>query len=493
MKIAFCHMGAESLGLEYLSAVLKEKGNSIFMVFDPALFNDKYYLHINFLARLFDKKKILLDKIVKINPNIIAFTVLTDTYKWACGFAKAIKEKLPGAFIVFGGIHPTSVPELVIKKDFVDAICIGEGEEAFLELAENPNRTDIKNFWFKDKDGRIIKNEIRPLIQDLDSLPFADKSLFEKDISVDGTHLIATNRGCPFTCSYCFNNYFSTLYKGQKTVRQRSVKHVIDELRSAKEKYKIKRIYFVDDVFGINMDYVRRFFKEYREHINLPFKIISHTKIINDELIKIFKESGCFNVEVGIQSMCSETRRTILKRYETDETIKKAIEILERNKVHYTLHHIFGLPFDDYAKLLQATEFYLKLKYCTKIDCYWLSYFPKTEIVDISKSLNLIDDEDIRMIENGEEPMYFEGGSVRDLKTKRLCKQFDIFFQLIPTLPKSLKNLIYRGRLFNCFYLFPDIFIVLTNLINAVKNRDWRTFDYIKHYINKMKPSISQP
>jgi len=170
-------MGSESLGLEYLSAVLKSKGHEVFLVFDPALFNDKHYLHVDFLAKLFNVRSRLLDEIVELNPDVIGFTVLTDTYKWACSFANEIKEVLPDTRIIFGGIHPTSVPEKVIKNDFVDALCIGESEEAFLEFVESPERTDIQNFWFKSN-GKIIKNKIRPLNQDLDSLPFADKSIF---------------------------------------------------------------------------------------------------------------------------------------------------------------------------------------------------------------------------------------------------------------------------------------------------------------------------
>ena len=75
------------------------------------------------------------------------------------------------------------------------------------------------------------------------------------------------------------------------------------------------------------------------------------------------------------------------------------------------------------------------MKHCTKIDCYWLSYLPKTEIVEISKNLDLINDEDIEQIEEGEEPMYCEGGSIRDKKMKKLCKNFDIFFLVKKNLP----------------------------------------------------------
>ena len=481
MNIVFCHMGAESMGIEYLSAVLKSKGHQVTLVFDPKLFDDKYYLHIKPLAKIFNKKKALVHRIKAINPDIICFTVLTDTYKWACSFAKEIKKAVPDKYIIFGGVHPTSVPEIVIKNDFVDAVCIGEGEDAILEFVEAINRTDIKNFWFK-KDGKIIKNKIRPLRQDLDALPFPDKSIFENEISLKTGYLIAANRCCPFSCTYCFSNYYTSLYKGQKIVRQRSVENVIEELRIAKKRFGIKSVYFVDDVFCINQEYLLNFFDLYRQHINLPFKIISHPAVITDEMVKTFKKSGCFNLEIGIQSMCQQTRKDILHRYETNEAIIKAVNILESNKMPYTLHHIFGLPNDDYAKLLAAAEFYHNLKYCTKIDCYWLSYFPKTEIVDISQKLGLINQKDIDRINNGDERMYFEGGSVRDKKMQRLCKNFDIFFQLCPFLPKALTKLLFKKRVFNYFYLLPDFTITAANLANAVKNKDSRTFDYIKYY-----------
>jgi len=261
---------------------------------------------------------------------------------------------------------------------------------------------------------------------------------------------------------------------------------VIDELRLAKKKYGIKSVYFMDDVFCTDMEYIREFFGMYRKHVFVPFKIISHPAAINEEMIKILKKSGCFNIEMGIQSMCPETRKNILKRYESDKVIEKAVEVCERNKMPYTIHHLLGLPLDNYSKLLKAADFYSKLRYCKKIDCYWLSYFPKTEIVEISKGLGIINDDIVEQIECGGEAMYFEGGSVRDRGMQRLCKNFDIFFQLMPTLPRSMNALILKTRVFNLFYIMPNFIITFANLINAVKNRDRRTFDYMRYYIRNI-------
>jgi radical SAM superfamily enzyme YgiQ (UPF0313 family) len=483
-------MGAESLGVEYLSSVLKRERHETSLVFDPALFNDKYYLTIPFLHKIFNKEKEVVEKVISEKPDLVAFSVLTDTYQWACRISQEIKKRM-NVPIIFGGIHPTSVPERVIKNDFVDMLCIGEGEEAFVELVNYLEKGEkpfnVKNIWFKDKDnGKIYKNPLRPLIQDLDSLPFPDKSLFEKHVRLQDTYLIMASRGCPFSCTYCSSGFLNNIYKGQKIVRGRSVDNIIDELKFMKDKYNYKHAYFVDDIFNPRIPFLKKFFNIYRKEIDVPFGLVSHTSVISEGMIKIIKNAGCFNLEIGIQSMCEKTRRKILNRYETNEQIKRAVDICEKYKLRYTLQHILGLPQDDEKKLRMAVKFYHKLKYCTKIDCYWLSYFPKTKIVDISKNLGIIDDKIIESIEEGQEKMYWNGGSLRNKELIKLCKSFDIFFHLIPTLPTSVNEFIYEHELYKYFQYLPMRSKILFNLINAIKNRDARTFDYIKYYLKNL-------
>ncbi|RKY31294.1 MAG: hypothetical protein DRP74_05205 [Candidatus Omnitrophota bacterium] len=186
MKIAFVHFGRENLGIEYISSVLKKSGHQTYLAYDPGLFSiEDNVFYAPFLEKIFKRKKKLIQELEKIEPDLIAFSVYTSTYTWSCDIAKSLKKRLK-AKTVFGGIHSTLVPEIVINNDFVDFVIQGEGEYALLELTETLNSKSgnfqIPGLWYK-KESNIISNPLRQPIQNLDSLPLPDKGLFERFIN----------------------------------------------------------------------------------------------------------------------------------------------------------------------------------------------------------------------------------------------------------------------------------------------------------------------
>ena len=246
MKVVFVCSGVENIAIEFLSGFLKSKGYETDLVFDPTLFSSEA-VFFKKPADFFDTKKELAKQIMEKQPDLICFSVLTLNYQRSLTIAKLVKKinkKIP---IVFGGIHPTCVPEIVIKEKAVDIVCVGEGENALAELLPSIKKgnldTSINNLWFK-KGNKIIKNSLRPLISNLDKLPFPDKELFynvypgfKKD------YYTISSRGCPFACTYCANNVLHKIYKGLgKTIRQRSPNNLINELTLAKEKFSPKKI-----------------------------------------------------------------------------------------------------------------------------------------------------------------------------------------------------------------------------------------------------------
>ena len=152
---------------------------------------------------------------------------------------------------VFGGIHATLVPEVVIKNNSVDFVIIGEGCHALLELLEalQSKKTlyKINNLLYK-KNGRIIKNDIRPPFHDLDLLPLPDKQLFENYVNYKDDYMILTSRGCIYSCSYCCESFMNKLYHNN-FYRRRTVDSVINELKVMKERYHFKRVMFNDALF----------------------------------------------------------------------------------------------------------------------------------------------------------------------------------------------------------------------------------------------------
>ncbi|MFA5259884.1 MAG: cobalamin-dependent protein, partial [Candidatus Omnitrophota bacterium] len=207
MKIAFINDSAQQLGIQYMSAVLKQHGHDVKLFMDPQLFDDDM-IRIQKFSRWLDYKKELVRRLKAYQPDLIGISVVTDFYQWACRIAMMIKEEM-NVPIIAGGIHPTSVPERVLKNDCFDMVCLGEGEFPLLELADSLQRGQpdytIRNIWFK-RDGHIIKNELRPLIEDLDTLPLPDTDLYysaSPHFKRTGLYVTMTSRGCPNACSYC--------------------------------------------------------------------------------------------------------------------------------------------------------------------------------------------------------------------------------------------------------------------------------------------------
>src|SRR5438128_104846 len=182
MKIVFVALGQEQLGISILSAVLRRAGHETRLVFDPALFHDRYYFEVPILRDIFNRDHDTVKRIVAEAPDLLAFSVLTLTYDWAIDIARRVKE-LTGVPVIFGGVHPSGVPEVCLENDCVDYVCVGEGEEAIVRLCDalaggsSRPATPIPNLWWRDGD-RIVRGPASSFDQNLDALPFWDKELW---------------------------------------------------------------------------------------------------------------------------------------------------------------------------------------------------------------------------------------------------------------------------------------------------------------------------
>jgi len=471
-------MGSENLGIEYLSSFLKEHGHETNLVFDPSLFNDKYWFDIPLLYHVFKKKdEKIISEVIRNKPDIVCFSVFTDNYRWACNLASKIKKKI-NVPIVFGGIHATSVPEIVIKNSFVDFVFMGEAEHALLDLADKKDPIKIQNLVYK-KGDKVIKNPLRPLIQDLDELPFPDKRLFKKYLNFN-QYMISTSRGCPFQCTYCYSNYLSRLYRRKgRFLRRRSVENVINELQLAKKEFDIKKVSFEDDVFTMDKKWLKEFIDRYKNTINLPFRCITHPLFLDAEVAGIIKNSPCYKIEMGIQTMDEEIRRKLLRRYETNEQLINVMSVCRTFKLPFYVDHMFGFPGQDERVLRKEALFYNKYR-PKRITCYWLQYFPKTDIVDIMD----VNKEEINKIERGICKMYIVGGSVKGEKKKKMIKDYVILFRTMQLMPKFLVKLILNLNIHKLFHNIPDILITPLDFLVALKARDFKVFSYGKYYLN---------
>ncbi len=495
MKIAFINDSAQQLGIQYMSAVLKQHGHDVRLFMDPQLFADDV-IQIKRLNRLLDMRKDIVRRVKDYAPDLVGISVVTDFYQWASQIARMIKDEMDVP-IIAGGIHPTSVPERVLQDECFDMVCLGEGEFPLLELADSMQRgkmdTSIPNIWFKEN-GRIIKNELRPLLEDLDALPLPDTDLYysvSPHFRRTGLYITMTSRGCPNACSYCCFSYLQDLYKGKgKRIRQRSVQNVIEELRINKAKYKIKFIAFMDNCFGYDVKWLREFTPVYRSEIGIKFWCIMHPKDVTEETLRHLKQAGCHTIDMGVQSWNEDIRKEVLHRDVDNDTMARAIQIVKDAGIEIMTDSIFDLPGQTEEDVLESARRYVEIR-PKRIYFYMLRHYPNTLITRLAKQDQRLAPARYEEVMSGVNVTSFTVGG--DQVNQRMI-QFQILFYLIDLIPKSISRYIIRKRLYRYFpvALGPAIIVILRNLLafdmNARLQRAWAFNRYAYFIWQKLKP-----
>ncbi len=485
LKIAFASVGAELLGTELLSAILERHGHEVRQFFDPSLFDDRAIFSMPRLHRLLDVREQTLRELVAFAPDLVAFSVLTNTSRWAQEMATAVKDRL-GVPVVFGGVHPTVVPEVVIRHPAVDLLNVGEGFESLPELvatlARGGDPGAVANLWVK-RGAEVVRNPVRPVLADLDSLPFPDKSGFEDYYDIGSLYLTITGLGCPYRCTFCSSDVFLDMYRGRgRFLRRRSVAHVIAELVAAKRRYRLRLVKFADDIFTLHPRWLEEFAAEYRRRIGVPYVALSHPRHITERSARLLKESGCHKLEIGVQSVNEETKRTVLDRRETKDDMARAFTLLERFGVPYMLNHMFGIPGEGRAQQQEASRFYADFR-PVRIGGYYLKYLPGTRINAIAVERGVITPADVERFQEG----YFATVHSHELlapELRRVCTAHETLNLTMSLLPRWLnRRLAWSPRLLLLSWL-PGVVRTGIDVLSSVVHRDRETWAFARGYLS---------
>ncbi len=445
MKIAFILKDseiAEPLGIMYLSSLLKSD-------------NHQVKLFITTKREWFKELK-------AYGPGIVAYSVIsgsqTDYYK----INNRIKKEIE-TFSLFGGPHTTFFPETIEEKN-VDAVCIGEGAYPILELAANLENgsdiTKIRNLWVK-KNGAITKNRVRPLIENLDELPFPDRELVyraDKYLRENKLKRFISNRGCPFKCTYCFNRAYKKIYKGNKIFHWRSVDNIINEIVEVKNKYPLEIVRFVDDIFILPpIKWLEEFAKEYKKRVNLPFVCNIQVKVVTEQKIKLLKDAGCMSVYMAIESGNDRIRKELLDRDMTKTEIIEAFHLVHKYGIAIGAENILGLPESSFEKDMETLKLNAECKVDNAIATVFQPY-PKTKLGRYAVEKGYF---------NGDfdalDKSYFKGSVLTCFteKEKRKIENLHKFFGLAVNYPSLLPLikiivLLPPNRLYQLFYRLWD-------------------------------------
>ncbi|MFC1962415.1 B12-binding domain-containing radical SAM protein [Chloroflexota bacterium] len=385
MKVLFIYTdictgsGRFQQGIASISSVLKKEGHRTSL------------LHITKQP----SKGRLRQAISNIAPNLIGFSTTTNQYPYVQLFSRWIKEHFDVP-IICGGVHPTLVPEEVISDDNIDIVCLGEGEYSILELAngleKGSNISKIQGLWVK-LDGKVYKNPIRPLIQNLDELPFPDRDLFgyESMLKKFGhTADFITGRGCPYDCSYCCNHSFRKLYRDKgKYVRRRSTDNVLAEIDYVIKRYKVERINYDDDTFTLDRAWIKVFCEGYAAKFGLPFICNARPETLDQDMIGDLKAAGCELIQIGIESGSEYLRRQVLRRNITNENIIKTFEAVHRAGIATYSFNMVGIP----SETPEMAEETIELNQRINPDDLQVSIFypyPGTELYQVCEENGLL-------------------------------------------------------------------------------------------------------
>lgn len=404
-------------GLRVISSYLKKHGHEVELIF---LGSSATYTPV---FKFFDKA--VVDALVCHcgDSDLIGFSLMTDYFLKVKDLTLKVKEACDKP-IIWGGIHPTVRPEECMQ--YADMVCIGEGEDAMLELADNlksGNITNIKNIWFKKLEG-IIKNDVRPLEENIDKYPFQDydinthyllrgdrienmsEQLLEDTMpksmelgKQQVEYYVNTTRGCPHNCTYCCNSALRKIYYNKgKYLRKRSPENVISEIESVKSKFGfIKQVLITDDTFFVRSEEeIREFCRSYKERIGLPVRCYLSPQTMNESKFKLMVDAGLHRVSMGIQSYNIQTLEGIYKRPTSKEMISESVRIINKYKSASSkpqYHIIVDNPYETRESKKDNIDFVLSLPQGSRIGLFPLTLFPGTELYERAKKDGLIDNE----------------------------------------------------------------------------------------------------
>lgn len=336
------------------------------------------------------EEQLFVQIIQKLNPTTVCISVLSSYIPIAKRLTRLIRDN-SSALVVWGGVHPTICPESCIKE--ADIVCRGEGEGALVDLVvrlrDGKEYLDIQNLWINNN-GNIVKNPMRSLIQDLDSIPFpsygSDSFFFidENKITrsdpmvLDDRLEVLSSRGCPFACPYCVNSVTKPLFKNLGNyIRTRSVRNVIDEIKQQLTLTDSKKaVVFQEEVFAWNKNWVDEFTLLYVKEVGMPFHICYNPRVINPEVFAKLINAGLAGVTIGIQTGSDYVRNNILNRQEKNSDIIKIDKLVIGSGVRATYDLIADNPYETEETLKGTIYLLLQLTKPLYFNYFSLQYFP---------------------------------------------------------------------------------------------------------------------
>lgn len=309
-----------SLGILYLSSVLKEEGWNV---------------------EIFDSNVSNIEEIPF--ANAYGFSIVYNVYEDCVNLAKIIKRKYPNSIILAGGVHP-SLAFNSINKVF-DKIFIGEAEDTIRKFNASSAR-----YYRPTKPVNLDDTYPDRSILPIDYI--RTDSIFSTEMiySQGGSTSIMFSRGCPFDCAFCCS---PKLY--QRKIRFRSVQLIVKEILNIIETYDIHQFRVQDDTFALNPEYLKELCKGLRK-LDIFYRCSTRVNIVNNDIIKLLYESGCREIGLGIEVADDDVLKKLKKNITVNQA-KTAIKTIREYPIAIRCFFMIGLPFDSYDTVQKNIDF----------------------------------------------------------------------------------------------------------------------------------------
>ncbi len=319
------------LGLAYLGAVAEKAGHQVTVIDCQA---DKLTYET------------FQNRIAYTPYDVIGVTATTLLYKSAMRLITIAKQTQPQAITVLGGSHGTFWDENALNEyPSLDIVVRREGEQTFIELLnrlqEQSSLSSVLGITYRVGE-EIVRNQDRPFLQDLDSLPFPAHHLLPlENLKHNGKIIfpLVSSRGCVYWCDFC-----STVRMFGRGYRWRSPKNVVDEMQFIHDKYGVDQVTFYDDAFSVNRDRVLKICEElHTRNLHLKWDCGTRVDMVDRELMETMRRAGCFAVWLGVESGSEAILGAMNKRIKLDQT-RKAYKTAHEVGLMTIANVVLGFP-----------------------------------------------------------------------------------------------------------------------------------------------------
>lgn len=389
------------LGIAYIAAILLRNGYEVTMLdafiegwdTETRISPDQLRLGLPFEE--------IRDRIAAEAPDVVGITsMFTSQRKNMHKIAELVKEVDPETVVVVGGAHPTSAPDSVLADPNVDAIILGEGDNSITPLLKTIESDGdlalLDGVGYRDANGRHVIQDKHDQIADLDSLPFPARHLLpmEKYFNAGVRHggsnkgnrstSIITSRGCQYRCNFC------TAFKVfTRRPRMRSTENVMAELDELVNKYHVDEIFFEDDQLIAKQRHSGEIFDAIAERFDIVWDTPNGVSswLLNEEIVKKMKASGCYRINLAIESGNQDVLKNVINKPVKLDDIPGLVQMIKKQGMEPTIFLVVGNIAQERVETLDEIRDSFRFARRIGVNPFvsYLTAYPGSEVLDIAQ------------------------------------------------------------------------------------------------------------